>query len=143
MLRPVDTACVTTHGKDPSDALQAHSRCTHLRPDALLGHATDCLGNVSPPPKTECKSGFFVVSPTQVESPTQDVSPTQVVSPTQLSDSASVSPTQLVPSGDERRVEGGSKRSGAFARHDTLPRRKRHRNSPEKLARSWSTSQEF
>ena len=40
------------------------------------------------------------------------------------SSSVSVSPTQFVSGECERRVEGGSQRSGALARHGTLPRRK-------------------
>ena len=133
MLRPVD-ATPRTHGKDPSDALQTHCLGNATDCLGLVDHATDCLGDSSPPQTQVVRSPTQVVgSPTQVVgSPTQVVSPTQVdvVSPAPLSDSASVSPTQLVPWSDERRGERGSKRSGALARHETLPRRKRPRDSP-------------
>ena len=141
--RPVDAACVvTTHGKDPSDAIGCHAttperpkgnvmedfyparRCPPERPDG---------GKHTSPDDGTDRAWLLLGEP----------EPDPIRKRERESSSVSVSPTQLVSGERERRVEGGSKRSGALARHDTLPRPKRQRDSSHKTQRSWSASQEF
>ena len=133
-----------THGKDPSDArirseakISNPGRTDHATPGPLM--------DSSPPRKPECKFDFY--RKVAGEDGTDEAEPVLLTGQGEMDamceSSASVSPTQLVSSGEERGAERGGKRRCTLARNNTLPRRQSQQTSPQQLARSWSTSQEF